>query len=219
MTRDGQAPATANLNMGGFKLQGLGPGTLGTDAVSVSQLATNFVPIGTVLDYAGGVAPANYILCEGQAISRTFYAALFSVIGTLYGIGDGTTTFNLPDCRGRVTAMIDPTSTILTSATMTPDGLTAGAIGGTQTHVLTTPETPAHTHTASVTDPGHFHQYGEEQNANAAVGAAIIAGAAVLTPTSTSTTGITVSNSSTGGGGAHLNVQPTILMVKIIKVQ
>lgn len=60
------------------------------------------VPIGTILEFAGSTAPANYLMCAGGAVSRTVYAELFAVIGTTYGSGDGSTTFNVPDRRGRV---------------------------------------------------------------------------------------------------------------------
>lgn len=60
------------------------------------------VPIGTILEFAGSTAPANYLMCNGQAVSRTEYAELFLVIGTTYGSGNGSTTFNVPDRRGRV---------------------------------------------------------------------------------------------------------------------
>ena len=59
---------------------------------------------GIVFDYAGTTAPTGFLMCYGQAVSRTTYAALFAAIGTAYGAGDGSTTFNVPDCRGRVTA-------------------------------------------------------------------------------------------------------------------
>ena len=62
------------------------------------------IPAGVVLPYAGSSAPAGWLLCHGQNVSRTVYAALFAAIGTTYGIGDGTTTFGLPDVRGRVIA-------------------------------------------------------------------------------------------------------------------
>lgn len=59
-------------------------------------------PVGTVVDYGGAVAPAGWLLCSGQSVSRTTYTLLFQVIGTAYGAGNGTSTFNVPDCRGRV---------------------------------------------------------------------------------------------------------------------
>ncbi|MDH4262910.1 MAG: phage tail protein [Spirochaetia bacterium] len=57
-------------------------------------------PPGMISAYGGATAPTGYLLCQGQAVSRTTYAALFAVIGTTFGAGDGTTTFNLPDLRG-----------------------------------------------------------------------------------------------------------------------
>lgn len=60
------------------------------------------VPVGTVLDYAGSAVPSGYLECDGSAVSRTAYPALFASIGTTWGAGDGSTTFNIPDLRGRV---------------------------------------------------------------------------------------------------------------------
>jgi microcystin-dependent protein len=60
------------------------------------------VPTGTVFPYAGASAPAGYLLCFGQAVSRTTFAALFAICSTTYGSGDGSTTFNVPDLRGMV---------------------------------------------------------------------------------------------------------------------
>jgi microcystin-dependent protein len=58
--------------------------------------------VGLVLPYAGSSAPSGWLLCQGQAISRTTYAALYALCGTTYGVGDGSTTFNIPDLRGRL---------------------------------------------------------------------------------------------------------------------
>jgi len=69
-----------------------------------------WMPTGMVVPYAGAVAPDGWLLCQGQAVSRTTYAQLFSVIGTTYGSGDGSTTFNLPDMRGRVAVGSDANS-------------------------------------------------------------------------------------------------------------
>lgn len=60
-----------------------------------------YLPAGSLVDFAGTSAPAGWLMCDGAAISRTTYADLFAVISTAYGIGDGSTTFNLPDFRGR----------------------------------------------------------------------------------------------------------------------
>ena len=68
-------------------------------------------PIGTVEAYSGSTAPNGYLLCDGSAVSRTTYSDLFSVIGTTYGSGDGSTTFNLPNLKGRTVVMQDTTQT------------------------------------------------------------------------------------------------------------
>lgn len=104
------------------------------------------IPLGAGIDYWGPTAPnSSFAFPIGQAISRTTFATLFALVGTRYGTGDGTTTFNLPNRNGRVSAQLDPSGTILTSATMTPDGNTLGAKGGTQQSTLTTANLPAYT--------------------------------------------------------------------------
>lgn len=114
---------------------------------------------GTVLPFAGAAAPNGWLLCYGQAVSRTDYAILFGIIGTTFGAGDGSTTFNLPDLRGRVPAGKDnmggTPANRLTTAGSGVDGPTLGAAGGSQAHTLTTAQMPAHAH--GVTDPGHGH--------------------------------------------------------------
>ena len=64
-------------------------------------MAFNFVPAGTILPFGGASAPSGWLLCDGSAVSRTTYAALFANISTAWGYGDNSTTFNLPDMRGR----------------------------------------------------------------------------------------------------------------------
>ena len=86
----------------------------GTTLVSVgggSQGGGDSTPIGTVEAYSGNTAPNGYLLCDGSAVSRTTYSDLFSVIGTTYGSGDGSTTFNLPNLKGRTVVMQDTTQT------------------------------------------------------------------------------------------------------------
>jgi hypothetical protein len=69
--------------------------------VSFSRPAYDPLPPGVTLPYGGSSAPSGYLLCDGSAISRTTYAALFAILSTTYGVGDGSTTFNLPDLRQR----------------------------------------------------------------------------------------------------------------------
>lgn len=73
-------------------------------AAAVAGLGTPSVPAGIMMPFAGTAAPSGWLLCYGQAVSRTTYATLFAAISTQFGIGDGSTTFNVPDMRGRVPA-------------------------------------------------------------------------------------------------------------------
>lgn len=103
--------------------------------------ANNALPVGAMIDYAAATAPAGWLVCDGAAVSRTAYAALFAAIGTTWGTGDGSTTFNLPDSRGRT----------FIGAGQGP-GLTDRTVGqtvGTETHQLALSETPAHAHTVN----------------------------------------------------------------------
>jgi microcystin-dependent protein len=115
----------------------------------------SWVPIGTILMFGGPTAPGGFMLCNGNAVLRTTYAQLFSAIGTTWGAGDGSSTFNLPDLRGRVCA-----------GAGTGAGLTARTLGqilGEETHLLTAAESglPTHGHTNSAVagndSPDHSH--------------------------------------------------------------
>lgn len=70
-------------------------------ASQTSGVAAQLMPTGVILPFAGNTAPSGWLACDGSAVSRTTYASLFTTIGTTYGTGDGSTTFNLPDFRGR----------------------------------------------------------------------------------------------------------------------
>lgn len=128
------------------------------------------LPPGVVNTFAGSTAPDGWLLCFGQAVSRTQYVDLFNAIGTSYGSGDGSTTFNLPDLRGRVPAGKDDmggsaagrlTSTVLSASNA------LGATGGAQTHTLTATQSgvPPHAHdntlsNNTVASSGHRHEFG-----------------------------------------------------------
>ena len=95
------------------------------------------VPSGSVQAFAGASAPDGWLLCQGQAVSRTQYPILFGVIGTTYGSGNGSTSFNLPDYRGRTLVGVDSSQS---------EFATLGKDGGAKTHTLTIDETPEHRH-------------------------------------------------------------------------
>ena len=97
-------------------------------------------PTGTVSAFAGSSAPTGYLLCDGTTVNRTTESALFAVIGTTYGVGDGSTTFNLTDLRGRVVAGMG--GSLLSGTDAVAD------TGGASTHTLTEAEMPAHDHFA-----------------------------------------------------------------------
>jgi microcystin-dependent protein len=96
--------------------------------------------IGEIIDYGGTAAPSLWLLCYGQAISRTTYSSLFAAISTAFGAGDGVTTFNVPDLRGRTTYGKDDMGGIAANRVTTAgggiDGLTLGATGGAQNRTI-----------------------------------------------------------------------------------
>lgn len=157
------------------------------------------VPSGALMSFAGSTTPAGWLLCDGSAVSRTTYASLFTAVGTTYGVGDGSSTFNLPDLRGRVPVGKDnmggSAANRVTTAGSGVDGATLGANGGAQTHTLTTAQLPAHTH-ALLTDT-------LTGGTNATLG-----------KLSGGTPGAT---GSTGSGDAHNNMQPSLVANYLIK--
>lgn len=178
------------------------------------------ITVGTIVPYAGTSAPTGFLLCYGQAISRSTYAALFAVIGTTYGAGDGSTTFNVPDLRGRVVAGQDDmggsSANRLTGQSGGVDGDGLGNAGGLETHTLVTAEMPAHSHRLWSTSGGG------SGSSVAGFGSTSVSTACGLIPIggtdayySTFNVGHAVMED-TGGGGAHNNVQPTLILNYII---
>lgn len=169
-------------------------------AISVEQTADIFrqtlfdfleddcmeIPVGTVFEFAGVLLPSGYLWCEGQAVSRVTYAALWSKIGVAYGQGDGSTTFNLPDRRGRVgvgeNVEIEPP-------------LERGDSGGEYTHTLSPAEIPANL--------PYYYEAGGNVTAH------------VMTATNTGQ--LVAGFVNPGGGGAHNNMQPYLVLKYIIK--
>jgi microcystin-dependent protein len=123
---------------------------------SVREEAAALIPAGIVVAYAGSTAPSGYLLCNGEAVSRSQYPTLYTVIGTMHGKGDGSTTFNLPDYRGRFlrgvdgTAGRDPDSSKRAGPTASNGGNAGNNVGSIQDSQL-----GAHSH--GVDDPGHTH--------------------------------------------------------------
>lgn len=172
-------------------------------------------PIGVILPYGGSSAPAGWILCDGSAVSRTTYSALFAVLSTAYGVGNGTTTFNVPDLKGRVPAGKEASATRLTATHFGGDSTALGATGGSESHTLTEAQLAEHDH--GVTDPGHVHNFSNNGPivTGGATSIATGAGANIQTTTiQSATTGVTVNNA--GSGNAHNNTQPTIIVNYII---
>lgn len=148
-------------------------------------------PSGTILDFAGTSVPSGFLPCDGAAVSRTTYARLYAAIGTTWGVGDGSTTFNVPNMNRRVAIGSGGSATATISNTV-------GSTGGEEAHQLTIPEMPAHTHTV----PSYT------SNFNSSSGRVI---------TGLSIAGTDPVTSSTGGDGAHNNMQPSAVVLKIIK--
>lgn len=139
------------------------------DAAAAATAAALAAPAGAVTAFAGSAAPAGWLLCDGSAVSRTTYANLFAVTGTTYGAGDGSTTFNLPDLRGRVVAAVDGGAGRITSSN------TLGAASGTQAHTHTS---AAHTHTSAAHTHGvsatHSHASAAHSHTLSSTGSALI---------------------------------------------
>lgn len=165
---------------------------------------------GMMMDFGGPISaiPDGWFLCDGSAISRTTYDALFAVIGVTWGIGDGSSTFNLPNLLGQVS---------LGSSGAHP----LGSNGGAENVTLDVTQLPSHSHGAVVTDPGHAHAQQVVNSGTAGTTGAQGASTANTTSvgtTDTTTTGITVANSNTGGGLPISLLPPFGAVLKIIKI-
>jgi microcystin-dependent protein len=150
-------------------------------------------PTGVVKMWPVAVPPAGYLLCDGAAVSRTTYAALFALLSTTYGIGDGLTTFNLPNSKGRAPVGMDAAQTEF-------DAL--GKQGGAKTHTLVTAEIPAHNHVI--------------RSQTATTGSATSYEHGTL-DTSSAETEASETTDNAGGGQAHNNLQPYLTLNFIIK--
>lgn len=191
--------------------------TNGDGEITIS--APTSLPSGMVSPFAGAAAPAGWLLCDGAAVDRAVYSALFAVVGTTYGSGDGSTTFNVPDLRGRAVFGRDnmggTAANRITAGVSGISGTTLGATGGDQTvgnhgHSTTDPghihpiTDPSHIH--PVSDPGHIHNpvrltrvMGDYNGVNSDAGpgnnGSIVTLDAYVQP---ATTGISINNNTTG---------------------
>lgn len=206
-----------------------------TGAVLTSGTGAVFTPVGALAPFAGATAPAGWILCYGQNISRTSYPELFTVLNAAslpYGSGDGSTTFALPDLRGRVIAGKDDmggsAASRLTASYFGTSAATLGAVGGLESNTLSISQIPSHDHAVYLKDPGHDHDFIASRSNTTAQGVvSITVGTAVSTgQTTTEFTGITIGSvngvandnktASAGSNTAHNNMQPTIILNWII---
>lgn len=205
------------VNGGGVAVQV----TSGTSVVAPSSSNT---PAGILLPYAGSSAPAGYLICDGTAVSRTTYATLFGVVGTVYGAGDGSTTFNLPNMQGRtpmgVGTYTDPVSGSVSR--------TLGQSVGAAAHVLTIAELAAHNHGGGAHE--HLQYADAEVNAAPITAGDYPARAAnfggndfnyqtgkTATPATLGRTSAVAPITSQGSGTAHNNMQPSLGLNYIIK--
>ncbi len=182
-------------------------------------------PVASIMMYAGASAPYGWLICDGSAVSRTGqYAALFAVIGTTFGAGDGSSTFNLPDFKGRMAVGLGQGTGGGASGTGAPTGgsaLTTRSLGGwagSETHTQTEAEMPSHNHSATSTDSGHTHQVGNP-TASPSIGYGIVQAASNSAYGSTYTgyAQITTTIGNKGGGTAMDIMDPVLAVNFIIK--
>ena len=168
-------------------------------AIESASAGGTSTPVGVIMDFAGSVIPTDWLDCNGQEILRAAYPALFTAIGTTWGAGNGTTTFNVPDMRRRVAVGSGGTPTATLSAGV-------GAVGGAETHLLTAAESgmPAHLHGTNGTgsaslSPG-IHAYASSLSGSTGVFYDCVQNAVPQ-----------------NAAQAHNNMQPSAVVLKIIK--
>ena len=188
---------------------------------AVREALTALIPAGTMVLFGGTSAPSGWLLCDGAAYSRTTYAALFAAINTRWGVGDGSTTFNIPDLRGRA-PIGEGQGSGLTNRTL-------GSKLGEENHALTLAENGSHTHTGGLhahTGGAHTHNQTAVQGSGGSIIGSLKFSAAtsfvLLNETAsggavaTSSDGA-VATTSSGSGTAHNTMQPSLVVNYLIK--
>jgi microcystin-dependent protein len=177
----------AALDLGSQKITGLADGIATTDALTKRQMdaSASFspAPIGVVRAFGTTTIPAGFLLCNGAAVSRTTYATLFAAIGTTFGAGNGSTTFNLPNMIDRFVVALN---------TADSDFSTLGKTGGAATVALAIGNLPAHVHTLAFQ---YLYEYSNENNGS---------------ENATGQFGANGSTGPAGSGTAHNNLPPWI---------
>lgn len=185
-------------------------------------------PPGSIIYYSGASIPTGYLDPDGSAVSRSTFADLFGIVSTGYGAGDGSTTFNLPNIKGRVIAGYDVAASLLTTAGSGVDSSTLGAIGGVQNHVLTVAQLPpivsTNTGAIALTVTPNVATGRATNNSTSFVGGGSVSffyadtSASVLSSaTGTLAIGAVAVTSNNTISSAHPNVQPTIILRVAIK--
>lgn len=201
------------------------------DSIALSKLTSQvtqlFAPIGSILQYGGATAPSSqWLLCDGTAVSRSTYAALFVAIGVAFGSGDGSTTFNLPDLRGKFA--VGKTATGYGNV-LGGTGGSADAVAISHTHTVTSTGTNTiNVSGTTSTDGDHFHTFprtgstgsgGSATGPGSGTGNTSTTGAHSHTVTASGSNSITVSGTtaSSGVAGTNLNLPPFLSINYLIR--
>ncbi|HRQ86635.1 MAG TPA: tail fiber protein [Candidatus Saccharibacteria bacterium] len=172
------------------------------------------VPVGTSIEGYWTTPPEGYLLEDGSAVSRATYANLFNVIGTTFGAGDGSTTFNLPDSRGRVAVNLNSSDSEFN---------TIGKKSGAKTVTLTEAQMPSHNHTGTTNTAGnHSHSIPNCASCGGSNGNSLESWAGAYSSRSHSTNSAgnhshSFTTNSSGEGESHPNIQPSIVVTRAIK--
>ncbi len=188
------------------------------DEREFAEFATVLEPAGTIKAFAGPSAPTGYLLCDGSAVSRSTYARLFAAIGTTWGAGDGSTTFNVPDLRGRVPLGKDNMGGVSANRVTATEADNIGQGAGEENHTLSVAEIPAHVHGAAGAH-SHTPVNGGSflSNAGSPDITADASGGGAFRANATTNTEPAHMHGSVGGDGAHNNMPPYATVNWIIK--